>query len=71
MRRGDQPAGFRTVLMHKDLELALEQAAAFQLSLPLGAQAASRFGAAIRAGRGDEDAAVVAEIALSQERTHE
>jgi 3-hydroxyisobutyrate dehydrogenase-like beta-hydroxyacid dehydrogenase len=61
-RRVYQPAGFRTVLMHKDLELALEQAAALRLSLPLGARAADRFGAAIGAGRGDEDAAVVAEI---------
>jgi 3-hydroxyisobutyrate dehydrogenase len=70
-RRVYQPAGFRTVLMHKDLELALDQAAAFQLSLPLVAQAVDRFDAAIREGRGDEDAAVVAEITLSRERTHE
>jgi 3-hydroxyisobutyrate dehydrogenase-like beta-hydroxyacid dehydrogenase len=57
-----QPAGFRTALMHKDLDLALEQAAAYQLSVPLVEQAAKRFEAVIDAGRGDEDAAVVVEV---------
>lgn len=62
LRRSYEPAGFRTELMHKDLDLAMEQAAAYQLSLPLVRQATERFAAVIDAGRGDEDAAVVIEV---------
>jgi 3-hydroxyisobutyrate dehydrogenase-like beta-hydroxyacid dehydrogenase len=61
-RREYTPAGFRTVLMQKDLTLAREEAAAHGVRLPLVETSASRFGEAIAAGRGDDDAAVVAEL---------
>jgi 3-hydroxyisobutyrate dehydrogenase len=48
--------------MHKDLDLALQQAAAFQVPLPLTGAASDRFQAVLDAGRGDEDAAVVVEL---------
>lgn len=65
-RREYRPAAFRTALMHKDLELALEQAAAHRLALPLCREAAGRFAAAITAGRADEDAAAVAEVPYAE-----
>ncbi|HEY4019976.1 MAG TPA: NAD(P)-dependent oxidoreductase [Pseudonocardiaceae bacterium] len=61
-RREYQPAGFRTALMHKDLDLALQQAAAYQVSLPLTSAATDRFQTVIESGRGDDDAAVVVEL---------
>jgi 3-hydroxyisobutyrate dehydrogenase-like beta-hydroxyacid dehydrogenase len=68
MRRRDYlPAGFRTVLMQKDLTLAQEEAAAHGVRLPLVAASAERFGEAIESGRGDEDAAVVAELVVRAE----
>ncbi|WP_414170156.1 NAD(P)-dependent oxidoreductase [Streptoverticillium reticulum] len=62
-RRVYEPAGFRAALMHKDLELALEQAAANELHLPLCERAAGRYASALAAGHGDADAAVVVEVA--------
>ena len=60
MKTGNyQPAGFRTVLMHKDIRLAQE---AVDVRLPLTEQASKHYEAAIAAGRGDEDAAVVADV---------
>jgi 3-hydroxyisobutyrate dehydrogenase len=60
MRTGKyEPAGFRTTLMHKDIQLALD---AVDVPLPLTAQASRHYEAAIAAGRGDEDAAVVADV---------
>jgi 3-hydroxyisobutyrate dehydrogenase len=61
-RREYTPAGFRTVLMQKDLILAQEEAAAHGVALPLVATSAERYGEIISSGRGDEDAAVVAEL---------
>nr|CAM34368.1 putative dehydrogenase [Streptomyces tendae] len=68
-RRTYTPAAFRTRLMHKDLELALDQATAYQLPLPLVHRAQERFAGAIDAGRGDEDAAVVVEVQPPKEGT--
>src|SRR5256885_5109417 len=61
-RREYTPAGFRTVLMRKDLTLAQEEAAAHGVALPLVATSVERYGEIISSGRGDEDAAVVAEL---------
>ncbi len=66
-RREYLPAGFRTVLMQKDLTLAQEEAAAHGVRLPLVAASAERFGEVIKSGRGDEDAAVVAELVARAE----
>lgn len=66
-RRSYTPAGFRTVLMQKDLTLATEEAAAHGVRLPLVAASAERFAEAIASGRGDEDAAVVAELVAHAE----
>jgi 3-hydroxyisobutyrate dehydrogenase-like beta-hydroxyacid dehydrogenase len=62
-RRVYQPAGFRTTLMQKDLDLAMRQAEDCQLALPLVRQAARRFETAIERGRGAQDAAAVMEVA--------
>lgn len=63
MKTGDYaPAGFRTVLMHKDIRLAQDAVA---IPLPLTERAARHYEAAIAAGRGDEDAAVVADVRTS------
>ncbi|MGB3440139.1 MAG: NAD(P)-dependent oxidoreductase [Actinophytocola sp.] len=62
-RRVYQPAGFRTTLMHKDLDLAMRQAQDYRIELPLVRQAARRFETAIERGRGAEDAAAVMEVA--------
>lgn len=62
-RRTYQPAGFRTSLMHKDLDLAMRQAEDYRVALPLVRQAARRFETAIERGRGAEDAAAVMEVA--------
>ncbi|WP_020673786.1 NAD(P)-dependent oxidoreductase [Amycolatopsis nigrescens] len=61
LERSYRPAGFRSVLMHKDLRLAAQESAALDVSLPLVEQAALQYESVISAGRGDEDAAVVLE----------
>jgi len=61
------PAGFRATLMRKDLTLASEQARADGVELPLVDAAVARYDDVLAAGRGDEDAAVVAEV--RRERT--
>ena len=66
-RREYTPAGFRTVLMQKDLTLAQEEAAVHGVRLPLVAASAERFAEVIEGGRGDEDAAVVAELVARAE----
>jgi 3-hydroxyisobutyrate dehydrogenase len=48
--------------MAKDLHLAVEEAAARGLALPLTRQAEACFSAAVAAGRGEQDAAAVVEI---------
>jgi 3-hydroxyisobutyrate dehydrogenase len=65
-KRSYEPAGFRATLMHKDLQLADEEARSFSVDLPLVEAAAQRFAEAIEAGRGDEDAAVVVELTSSR-----
>ena len=62
-----EPAGFRATLMRKDLTLASEQARADGVELPLVDAAGQRYDDVLAAGRGDEDAAVVAEV--RRERT--
>ncbi|MEV0232268.1 NAD(P)-dependent oxidoreductase [Nonomuraea sp. NPDC050786] len=57
-----EPPAFRSTLMEKDLRLAVAGAAAHDLELPVTAGVAERFGAAIRAGDGDKDAAAIAEL---------
>lgn len=61
-RRAYQPAGFRSALMYKDLNLAAREAASQRLDLPLVRCAADRYETVISAGRGDDDAAVVVEV---------
>lgn len=61
-RRTYQPAGFRSVLMHKDMNLAAREAAGRNVDLPLVRCAAQRYEAVISTGRGDEDAAVVVDV---------
>jgi 3-hydroxyisobutyrate dehydrogenase len=61
--RGYLPAAFRARLMAKDLRLAVSDAAERGLPLPVTARAAERMDDVMAAGRGDEDAAVIAEIA--------
>lgn len=56
------PPGFRAALMEKDLRLATDGAGAHGLDLPVTAAAAARFGAAVRGGQGDHDAAVLADL---------
>lgn len=58
-----QPAGFRAALMHKDLSLALHEAQANGVALPVVECAAQRFADVLASGRGDDDAAVLAEAA--------
>jgi 3-hydroxyisobutyrate dehydrogenase-like beta-hydroxyacid dehydrogenase len=60
--RDYHPAGFRAALMHKDLLLAQTEAASFGFALPVTERAGARFEAAVLAGRGDEDAAVVVDL---------
>ncbi|HEU5270740.1 MAG TPA: NAD-binding protein [Jatrophihabitans sp.] len=60
-RRSYLPAGFRTALMHKDLRLALQEAAAGGAELPVTRCAAERYAALAADGHGDEDAAALAE----------
>ena len=56
------PAGFRSVLMHKDLTLAAREAASRHVDLPVVRCAAQRYESVISAGRGDEDAAVIVDV---------
>ena len=60
------PPGFRVALMEKDLRLALGEAATRGLGLPVTAAAADTFGEAVRAGQGDKDAAVIADLRPSR-----
>jgi len=57
-----EPPQFRSGLMEKDLRLVVSEATARGLDLPVTACAADRFAEAVRAGDGDKDAAVVAEL---------
>jgi 3-hydroxyisobutyrate dehydrogenase-like beta-hydroxyacid dehydrogenase len=57
-----EPPMFRNALMEKDLRLAVADAAAHGLDLPVTAGVAERFGAATRAGAGDKDAAAILEL---------
>ena len=66
-RRSYSPAGFRSALMHKDLELALREAAAGGTELPVTRCAAGRYAALAAEGRGDDDAAALAEVAAPVE----
>lgn len=52
---------FRLRLMHKDLRLVLEEAAAAGIRLPLAAAAAETHGQAVAEGLGDADCAAVAQ----------
>lgn len=61
-RRSYEPAGFRSTLMHKDLQLVHEEAAAYGVDLPLTSRTVERFSQVVAAGRGDEDAAVIVEF---------
>ncbi|MEV4800545.1 NAD(P)-dependent oxidoreductase [Nonomuraea sp. NPDC049421] len=56
-----RPAAFRATLMHKDLRLAIQEAQAHGAELPVTASALDRYTAVLEAGRGDDDAATVAE----------
>ncbi|HET8661624.1 MAG TPA: NAD(P)-dependent oxidoreductase [Micromonosporaceae bacterium] len=57
------PAGFRAALMHKDLSLALQEAQANGVTLPVVERAMQRYSDVLASGRGDDDAAVLAEVA--------
>jgi 3-hydroxyisobutyrate dehydrogenase-like beta-hydroxyacid dehydrogenase len=62
MRRNSyEPAFFRTVLMEKDLRLAVRAAREAGVELPVLDRARERFEAVILAGEGDKDAAVIIE----------
>jgi len=61
------PAGFRSALMHKDLRLAQEEAAAHKVCLPVTDTALRRYADVLNAGRGDDDAAVVVDVSLPEE----
>lgn len=65
-RRAYQPAAFRSTLMHKDLRLAVQEGAGQGRRLPLTTCAAELFAAAVAAGDGDKDAAVIAEYAIGR-----
>jgi len=56
------PAGFRSELMHKDLRLAQDEAAAHKICLPVTDTVLDRYAEVLSAGRGDEDAAVVVDV---------
>lgn len=61
-RRSYQPAGFRAALMHKDLMLAVREAASQHVDLVMAELAADRYETMIRLGHGDDDAAAVADV---------
>lgn len=56
-----EPPAFRARLMEKDLRLAVGEAAALGLGLPVVEQAREEFAATVAAGDGDKDAAVIVE----------
>ncbi|WP_233157531.1 MULTISPECIES: NAD(P)-dependent oxidoreductase [Amycolatopsis] len=60
-RREYRPAMFRAALMRKDLDLAHREALEHGADLPMSRCALDRFAAVLAAGRGDDDAAIVAE----------
>jgi 3-hydroxyisobutyrate dehydrogenase len=57
-----QDAGFRAALMHKDLVLARAEALERGVEMPLVRHAVDEYDLVLRAGRGDDDAAVVVEM---------
>ncbi|WP_320065218.1 NAD(P)-dependent oxidoreductase [Micromonospora sp. RTGN7] len=59
--RRSEPAHFRLRLMHKDLALAVSEAAARGNELPVTAAAAARFAEGVRHGDGDRDAVAIVE----------
>ncbi|AUG78910.1 3-hydroxyisobutyrate dehydrogenase [Kitasatospora sp. MMS16-BH015] len=62
MRKGAyQPAFFRSTLMEKDLRLAVTDAAAAGVAMPVLDTVRSRFAAVVEAGDGDKDASVLIE----------
>lgn len=61
-RRNYGRPGFRAVLMHKDLALISAEAGTRGVRLPLVERAVGAFDLVLRAGRGDDDAAVVVEV---------
>lgn len=66
-RRRYTPAGFRTSLMRKDLGLAVDEAAAQGVVLPLVELSAARFADVEAAGRGDDDAAALVEVPVASQ----
>jgi len=60
MLAGRFPLGFRLALHHKDLQIALEAAAATGLELPLSARVAAIEAELMAAGHGDEDVSALA-----------
>ena len=60
MLNGRFPLGFRLALHHKDLQIALEAAAATGLELPLSARVAAIEAELMAAGHGDEDVSALA-----------
>lgn len=56
------PAAFRTRLMRKDLDLAVDHAAGVAVAMPVTSRSADRFAEAVQAGHGDDDAAVLVEV---------
>lgn len=61
-QRSYTPAAFRARLLEKDLRLAIDEAAALGLTLPVIERTADRFGDAVAQGLGDLDAAVILEL---------
>ncbi|MDH6129111.1 NAD(P)-dependent oxidoreductase [Kitasatospora sp. GP82] len=62
MRKGSyQPAFFRATLMEKDLRLAVTDAAAAGVAMPVLDTVRARFAAVVGAGDGDKDASVLIE----------
>jgi thiopurine S-methyltransferase len=60
MLKGQFPLGFRLALHHKDLQIALEAAAATGLELPLSERVAAIEAELMAAGHGDEDVSALA-----------
>jgi 3-hydroxyisobutyrate dehydrogenase-like beta-hydroxyacid dehydrogenase len=56
------PAAFRARLLEKDLRLAIDEAAALGLSLPVIERTAEQFHRVVASGLGDQDAAVILEL---------
>lgn len=62
--RSYEPALFRSALMEKDLRLAIAEATALGVPMPVAGQVAARFADVTAGGDGDRDAAVIAEYAV-------